>query len=140
MGKSKLSRNAEESEKSIESYLVERVKLMGGLPLKYYNPNATGYPDRLVIFDNCVPVWFELKTKGKRRTRMQVVRAERLRLYHNAVFCCDSRKAVDTALKKLGLWLSGRSKGRKPKSAARTFDSLPEATPNATGEEVSDEV
>lgn len=45
-----LSRNSEESEKAIESYLCHLVREAGGIPLKYSSGTSTGYPDRLLLF------------------------------------------------------------------------------------------
>ena len=36
-------------EREIEKYLVDRVKGMGGMALKFVSPGCTGVPDRLVI-------------------------------------------------------------------------------------------
>lgn len=42
-------KHAEVSEKSIERYLCEVVKKLGGVCLKYANPNMAGYPDRVAL-------------------------------------------------------------------------------------------
>lgn len=93
--------NAEVSEKAIESYLTKRVKVEGGLALKYYNPNATGYPDRLLLFPGGHAVWCEVKSKGKHLSPLQVVRRGALLDLGFDCFTVDSREKVDAMLSEL---------------------------------------
>lgn len=86
------------SEKAIEKYLVERVAMMGGLCLKYSNPGMQGYPDRIVMLPGGRTLWVELKSKGRKQTRIQQLRAEALRAVGQEVHVCDSRVAIDRAL------------------------------------------
>ena len=79
MAQRKYSKNAAESEKSLERYLCELTKAAGGLPLKYYNPNATGYPDRILLFPDGAVIWVEMKTAGQLPTSLQAERIRRLR-------------------------------------------------------------
>lgn len=96
MAKRKLTRNAEESEKAIERYLCELTKQAGGLPLKYYNPNATGYPDRILIFPDGEVIWVEVKSRGEHPTALQYARMTRLRDdYRQTVYVCDSRARAE---------------------------------------------
>ena len=91
----KILHNSDFSEKSIEHYLVERVKAMGGACLKYYNPNMAGYPDRIVLLPGGRVMWVELKSYGERPRAIQHQRIERLRQLGQEVHICDSRQAVD---------------------------------------------
>lgn len=91
----KILHNSELSEKSIEHYLAERVKAMGGECLKYSNPHAIGYPDRLVLLPGGRVMWVELKSYGERPRAIQLQRIERLRQLGQEVHVCDSRQAVD---------------------------------------------
>lgn len=93
--------NTEVSEKAIESYLTKRVKTEGGLALKYYNPNATGYPDRLLLFPGGHAAWCEVKSKGKRLSPLQVVRRGALLDLGFDCFTVDSREKVDAMLSEL---------------------------------------
>jgi glucosamine--fructose-6-phosphate aminotransferase (isomerizing) len=52
------------SEKAIERYLVEEVARRGGICLKYDNPHAVGFPDRLVILPGHPLAWVEVKSRG----------------------------------------------------------------------------
>lgn len=92
-------RHAEVSEKAIEAYLVKRVKELGGVCLKYSNPNLVGYPDRVVLLPNGVTVWIELKSKGRDTTKIQKARIAQLESLGHTVAVVDSREGVDAVLK-----------------------------------------
>lgn len=93
--------NSETSEKALEERLVTLAKKAGGLALKYYNPNATGYPDRLVCAPGGKAFWVELKSKGCHPTHLQFIRITNLRELGFRVFICDSPEAVDEAIEYL---------------------------------------
>ena len=100
MAERKYSRNSAESEKAIERYLCELVRAEGGLPLKYYNPTATGYPDRILLFPDGDVIWVELKSKGQGPTPLQSARIARLREdYRQRVYVCDSKAKAAEILK-----------------------------------------
>ena len=88
-------RHSEVSEKAIEAYLVRRCKESGLLCLKYSNANTTGYPDRVVCLPHCNVVWVELKSKGKKPTKLQEIRHQELRELGHQVFVIDSKEGVD---------------------------------------------
>ncbi len=90
-----ITRHAEVSEKMIEGYLVQEVKNLGGICLKYSNPNMVGYPDRLVCLPGGHVAWVELKSKGKKPTRIQRLRMEDLRNMNFEVHVVDTRQDVD---------------------------------------------
>ena len=92
MAERKYTKNSEESEKAIEKYLCELTKAQGGLALKYFNSSSTGFPDRLLLFPDCAPIWVEVKSKGKNPTTLQSHRIRQLReQYRQRVYVCDSR-------------------------------------------------
>lgn len=91
----RIIRHADLSEKSIERYLSERVKSVGGLCLKYANPGESGYPDRLVVLPRGVIRWVELKSRGKKPTRLQSLRHAELERRGHIVHVVDSRERVD---------------------------------------------
>lgn len=99
-----ITEHAEVSEKMIEGYLVQEVKNMGGICLKYSNPNMVGYPDRLVCLPGGRVAWVELKSKGKKPTRLQNIRMEDLRSMGFEVHVVDNRQDVDRLTDK---WLKG---------------------------------
>ena len=69
---------ADVSEKAIERYLVEQAKQNGLLCLKYSNPNMVGYPDRLLVLPGGNVIWVELKSKGRKPTKIQQMRMAEL--------------------------------------------------------------
>ena len=88
-------RHSEVSEKAIEAYLNKRCKENGLLCLKYSNANVTGYPDRLVCCINGKVVWVELKSKGKKPTKLQEIRHQELRDLGHEVWVVSSKPEVD---------------------------------------------
>jgi hypothetical protein len=87
--------HAEVSEKSIEAYLVARSKELGLPCLKYSNPNMVGYPDRLLVLPGSAVVWVELKSKGKKPTKIQMIRAAELQAMGHTYYCIDSKAGID---------------------------------------------
>lgn len=100
----KIVRHADVSEKAIERYLCDVVKQLGGVCLKYSNPGAVGYPDRVALMPNGRSYWFELKSKGKKPTRIQTIRINQLESLGHRVFVVDSKEQVDNIFKGLG-WI-----------------------------------
>lgn len=97
----RITKNAEVSEKAIERYLVESVKGIGGICLKYSNPNMVGYPDRLVCLNGGKVVWVELKSKGKKPNKIQLIRHDELSNMGFEVYVIDSREQVDKLINTL---------------------------------------
>lgn len=93
-----LVEHAEVSEKAIERYLAEVIEGMGGLCLKYSNPNMVGYPDRICLLPDGVTLWFELKSNGETLTAIQRIRIYKMRELGHVVFVCGSKKAIDESL------------------------------------------
>lgn len=87
--------HSEVSEKAIEKYLVEKVKTIGGVCLKYSNPNMDGYPDRLVVLPGGRTSWVELKSKNKKPTKLQMLRHKQLADMGHNVNVVDSKNNVD---------------------------------------------
>lgn len=87
--------HAEVSEKSIERYLCDLVKKLGGVCLKYSNPNAVGYPDRAAVMPGGKLIWFELKSKGKKVSKVQAIRASHLESIGHTVYVCDSKESIN---------------------------------------------
>lgn len=94
-----ITRHAEVSEKAIEKYLVEQVKAIGGICLKYSNANMVGYPDRLVCLHGGKVVWVELKSRGKKPTKIQTIRQSELASMGHEVYTIDNKKAIDELIK-----------------------------------------
>ena len=88
-------RHSEVSEKAIEAYLSKRVKEANLLCLKYSNANTTGYPDRMICLPYGLIIWVELKSKGRKPTKLQMIRHDELRRLGHRVFVIDSKEQVD---------------------------------------------
>lgn len=99
---SNIVNHAEVSEKMIERYLCEVVAKLGGVCLKYSNPNMVGYPDRLAVMPGGGIFWVELKSKGCKRTRIQEIRCEQLMELGQSVYVADSKDKVNEIVRGLG--------------------------------------
>lgn len=88
-------RHAEVSEKAIERYLCEVVKKLGGVCLKYSNANMVGYPDRVALMPGGQCLWFELKSKGRKVSKVQAIRIEQLASIGHKVYVCDSKESIN---------------------------------------------
>ena len=90
-----LTRHSEVSEKVIEKYLTDRAKANGMLCLKYSNPNMTGYPDRLLLLPGGGVVWVELKSRGRKPSKIQQLRMAELAAMGHRVLVIDNKAGVD---------------------------------------------
>lgn len=87
------------SEKEIERYLVDSCHAQGLLCLKYSNANMVGFPDRIIVVPGGSVVWVELKSKGRKPSKIQQLRIARLRAMGHAVYVADSKSLVDEVIK-----------------------------------------
>lgn len=83
------------SEKVIERYLCNRVAALGLLCLKYANFQQAGYPDRLILLPGGRCVWVELKSTGRKPTRLQLERFADLERRGHTVYVADTHEKVD---------------------------------------------
>lgn len=97
--------HAEVSEKAIEKYLTEQAEANGLLCLKYSNSNMVGYPDRLLVLPGGSVIWVELKSKGRKPTKIQQIRIAGLRNRGHYVWIIDNRKSVDSLIEKYREWV-----------------------------------
>lgn len=97
----RINRNSETSEKSIEQYLRTQVEMLGGKCLKYSNPNETGYPDRVCLFPDAICVWVEIKSAGKKPTKLQALRLAELNALGFPAYVADSRAVVNDIISKI---------------------------------------
>lgn len=58
-------------ESQIERRLVEGVKMLGGMCLKFVSPGTLGVPDRIIITAKGRVIFVELKTETGRLTKIQ---------------------------------------------------------------------
>lgn len=97
--------HSEVSEKEIEKYLCKRMKEIGLLCLKYSNANETGYPDRLIVLPASTCIWVELKSKGRKPTKVQQIRIAELKKLKHVVWVIDNKPLVDELTEALKKWL-----------------------------------
>ena len=95
-------RHADFSEKAIERYLRDQVKNLGGVCLKYSSANTAGYPDRVALLPGGQTIWIELKSKGKKPTKLQAVRINHLASLGHRVFVADSKERINEILEGAG--------------------------------------
>lgn len=94
-----ITKHAEVSEKAIERYLADSVKMLGGICLKYSNAGMVGFPDRICLLPGGVTIWVELKSKGEKPKTIQTVRFNQMSKIGHPVFVCDSKESIDEVLK-----------------------------------------
>lgn len=82
-------------ESSIERYLTQRVKALGGRAYKFVSPGNAGVPDRLVCMPGGKISFVELKAPGKKPRPLQVAAQEQLRRLGFVVETIDCKEQVD---------------------------------------------
>lgn len=88
-----------QAEKSVEQYLIRRVKACGGMCIKLQCTGINGIPDRIVlIHGRCVFV--ELKAPGGRLSAVQEVRIKQLRDMGFSVYILYNFEQVDNFIDK----------------------------------------
>lgn len=82
-------------ESTIEAYLRDRVKALGGKAYKFVSPGNDGVPDRLVCLPTGKGVFVELKAPGKKPTKLQELQQNRLKQMGFDVWVIDNKEMVD---------------------------------------------
>lgn len=85
-------------EKTIEDYLVERVKALGGEVRKVKWIGRRGAPDRLVMLPGRGTLFVELKAPGEKPKPHQVREHARMASAGQNVAVADSMESVDAIL------------------------------------------
>ena len=85
-------------EKVIEQKLVQKVKEMGGMALKFISPGLDGVPDRLVLLPVGRMAFVELKAPGRHLRPLQEKRKRQLQALGFLVFCIDDEKQIGGVL------------------------------------------
>ena len=85
-------------EKTIEQKLVHKVRLMGGLALKFVSPGFDGVPDRLVLLPDGKAAFVELKAPGKKMRPLQERRKRQLEELGFSVFCVSGIEQIGGVL------------------------------------------
>lgn len=83
-------------ESTIETYLIEQVKLFGGDCQKHVSPGRSGVVDRIVILPLGLPVWFvETKAPGRGADPLQAYERERLLRLGQRYALLDTKAKID---------------------------------------------
>ncbi len=90
-----------ESEKVLERKLCKRVKELGGHAYKFVSPNQRGVPDRLCVLPHGITVFVELKTTGKKPTKLQVLCMDELKALGQECVVVDSSVSLNLLLRDL---------------------------------------
>ncbi len=89
-----------ELEKSVERYLVNEVKVIGGKCIKLLPTFENGIPDRLVLYEG-LAVFVELKRKDRIPDKLQLVYHKNLLKVGFQTRIIDDRQQVDQLISEL---------------------------------------
>ena len=87
-----------ESEKTLEAKFRKACEDKGWMAIKLLSQLHRGLPDRLVLAEYGIAFFAEIKTTGKKPTRLQKHCHELLRKLGFQVFVIDSTDSLETAL------------------------------------------
>ena len=88
-------------EKTIERRLRREAGKLGALPLKFTSQYHRGMPDRIILLPEGRTVFAEIKTHGKKPTRLQEKAIARLRALGFRCEVVDSEEKLDELMKSL---------------------------------------
>lgn len=88
-------------ERDIERKLIQAVRQIGGLALKFVSPGFNGVPDRLLLFPNGRAAFCEVKAPGEKPRPLQVHRMEQLRGLGFRVYVVDSEERIGEMLREI---------------------------------------
>ena len=81
-------------EKAIEKKLVQEVKKIGGLALKFVSPGFNGVPDRLILLAKAKIAFVEVKAPGEQPRKLQLRRHKQLRSLGFQVYVLDNEEQI----------------------------------------------
>ena len=90
------------SESSIDRHLVEGVKKLGGMCVKFVSPGTPGVPDRLIITATGRIIFAELKTETGRLSKIQRYTVEQMQKRGADVRVVKGLDAVKALLAEIG--------------------------------------
>ena len=82
------------NEKTIEKKLVQAVKAVGGLALKFVSPGYAGVPDRIVLLAYGKIAFVEVKSTGEKPRPLQEARIKKIRSLGFKVYVLDDEKKI----------------------------------------------
>ena len=86
-------------EKTIEKYLFDKVKELGGKCVKLNPLNNVGIPDRMILLPGGKTIFVELKQKDKQPRKSQFYHHAVLQNMDFPVLVIDSKNGVDELVK-----------------------------------------
>ena len=81
-----------ESEKSLEKLVTKEILKVGGLSVKLLSTHFTGLPDRLCLLPGGRLLFIEVKTTGKKPSKIQILVHNKLRSLGFTVSVIDNSK------------------------------------------------
>lgn len=85
-------------EKQIEQKLVQAVRKIDGMCLKFVSPNFDGMPDRLILLPGGKIAFAELKAPGKKPRPLQLARHKALMKLGFRVYIIDRMEQIGAIL------------------------------------------
>ncbi len=85
-------------ENQIELKLVQAVRKIGGMCLKFVSPNFDGMPDRVILLPGGKIAFAELKAPGKKPRPLQIARHKALMGLGFRVYIIDSVERIGVIL------------------------------------------
>lgn len=83
-----------ESEKVLERKLCKAVKDLGGHAYKFVSPNQRGVPDRVCVLPYGIVAFVELKTTGKKPTKLQQMCIDEMERMGHRCYVIDSSDGI----------------------------------------------
>lgn len=90
-----------ESEKATERKLCEEVNKLGGWAIKLLATQVTGLPDRLILLPGGRVYFVELKSYGKKPTKIQEIVHNKIRALGFDVLIIDSKEGVNNFIERV---------------------------------------
>ena len=87
-----------ESEKTLEARLVREIEARGGMALKYTSQFHRGIPDRICLFPCGILTFVEMKSTGKKPTKLQEHAMRKLSSMGFDCLVIDSTQKLDEYL------------------------------------------
>lgn len=81
-------------ESTLEKLFIKEVKKHRGVALKFVSPGMSGVPDRIVLLQNGIIAFVELKSPGKKLRPLQIKRKIQLESLGFKVYCIDSKEQI----------------------------------------------
>ncbi|MGO3752001.1 MAG: VRR-NUC domain-containing protein [Peptoniphilaceae bacterium] len=89
-------------EREIEKALVDKIKIHGGLCLKFTSPSMTGIPDRIILLPKGKIGFVETKRPGGEPRPIQKKRIRQFKNLGFKVYVLDTKENIDEIIRKIG--------------------------------------